>query len=601
LDFPSSAHYKNRYVLLIAISDYPNLGQNKNLYYSVPDCVAVKSLLIDNFNYRNDQIVLLENATRQDILGQFDRLNEVISLEDSLFIYYAGHGTNQNGEGFIVPTEGERDDPQSWLSGNRLIELIKCLPAKHIFFVADMCFAGSFLRNYFLPTEPADSRSINFLVAGTSLQAVPDTSQFSLSLQKGLSGYAGERADGLISSTELSDYVITELEKQQAKHDVMSDFIIRDTHYNQEFLFEWAVPFLPPELLRQLEEFEIEKRISAAELLGTIQGPVEFIELTFRKLLKTITIESESEVQMAAFRALEKLKYPSSLEAMFELINSHKLIEDCEKNTQDPFLNSALRVIEALEDKCAIIPLLTYLHRSNPSRLTKTLVFITINSLIQLVNENDIEIIHALGEHLTGLDVNYQENLIYLLGNLYMYQAGECLYRFIKDPRQDVDLRREAIAKLAKTGQPAILPQLEQWLAVEQEPLLIRFGNSARKALRKRFGFEDWDENELLYDMGIVVTDFHNPPALEKALNEEGCNRVIRLTNLVTDPENIPIGDRQIAAISLLADESDECGSDVLETVIIHLEDQLKVEENQKLIGWIQQAIEIFRNSLMKR
>ena len=572
LGFPSKDHYKNRYALLIGISEYPKLGRGKSLYYSVPDCLAVRSLLTDNFDYPAEEIVLLENATRQEILRQLDRLNEVLSPEDSLFIYYAGHGANQNGEGFIIPTDGERDNPQSWLSGNRWIELIKGLPAKHIFFVADMCFAGSFLRNYFLPTEPADKRSISFLVAGTSLQAVPDTSQFSLLLRKGLSGYAGERTNGLISSTELSDYIRTELDRQKAKQAVMDDFIIRDTHYNQEFLFEWAVPFLPPEILRQLEEPEKERRVSAAELLGNVEGPEEFVALTFRKLLETIKRESEPEVQMAAFRSLEKLKYPPAFEAMIELIKTHKLVEDREKNVQDPFLNSALRVIEALEDKRAIIPLLSYLQRSNPSRLTKTLIFITIYSLISHVDENDTEIIHAIGEHLTDLDVTYREDLIHVLGKLYMPQAGECLLRFIKDPSQDTDLRREAIAELAKIGQAAILPQLEQWLAVEREPVLTDFGKSTCKALRKRFGFEDWDEDELFYDMGIVVTDFFNPPALEKALNDEGCNRVIRLTNLVTDPENIPIGDRQIAAISLLADESDECDLDVLETVIVHLE-----------------------------
>ena len=87
-------------------------------------------------------------ATRQRIYRAFEHLGDISGQDDSLLIYYAGHGQNSNGMGYWIPYDGRTDfaDKHTWIPHDEIRRLIKALgEIRHVLLVSDSCFAGDFV------------------------------------------------------------------------------------------------------------------------------------------------------------------------------------------------------------------------------------------------------------------------------------------------------------------------------------------------------------------------------------------------------------------------------------------------------------------------
>ncbi len=109
---------------------------------------AVTSLLQRSYGFSD--IELLENATRRDILQALERLSKKALPNDSILVYYAGHGylDTESDRGFWVPVDAQGFDNTTFLRNSTIRdELITIASrARHTLLISDSCFSGTLLR-----------------------------------------------------------------------------------------------------------------------------------------------------------------------------------------------------------------------------------------------------------------------------------------------------------------------------------------------------------------------------------------------------------------------------------------------------------------------
>ncbi len=106
--------YDNSYALIIGIDKYENV---RSLDYAVKDAEDIQSMLVDNFHFQQDNIVLLKNeeATKTSIIQEFSNITKKAESNDRVLIFFAGHGETMDlpdgGEmGFLLPVDGNKTD-----------------------------------------------------------------------------------------------------------------------------------------------------------------------------------------------------------------------------------------------------------------------------------------------------------------------------------------------------------------------------------------------------------------------------------------------------------------------------------------------------------
>jgi hypothetical protein len=181
--------------VLIAVDKYKEWLP---LRYPVSDAIHLKEALQNRY-YITDTIELYnEDATKANILKRLDLLTQELKPEDSVFIYYAGHGhlDTATDTAFWVPQDGGTDfyRQENWLPNTQVRGLIKGMKARHVMLVSDSCFSGDILNttrgsapiitdDYFKNAYARRSRQV--LTSGAS-ESVPDESLFSRALIKTL-------------------------------------------------------------------------------------------------------------------------------------------------------------------------------------------------------------------------------------------------------------------------------------------------------------------------------------------------------------------------------------------------------------------------------
>ncbi|CAN0601680.1 unnamed protein product, partial [Ectocarpus sp. 12 AP-2014] len=79
------------YKALLISNQYYNNGVN-NLEFPTQDANKLKAILLNDYSFEEKNIFHLKNATRADIINALDSLTGVVTQNDNLLIFYAGHG-----------------------------------------------------------------------------------------------------------------------------------------------------------------------------------------------------------------------------------------------------------------------------------------------------------------------------------------------------------------------------------------------------------------------------------------------------------------------------------------------------------------------------
>ena len=89
---------------------------------------------------------MLQDATKGEIENAFWDLNEKMTEEDYLLIYYAGHGSKDSiiQKAYWIPKDAKKIDKPGryWLSTSLVTEHVGRSKARHVLLMVDSCYSG---------------------------------------------------------------------------------------------------------------------------------------------------------------------------------------------------------------------------------------------------------------------------------------------------------------------------------------------------------------------------------------------------------------------------------------------------------------------------
>ena len=148
-DFPATAVTESRqvgdiqfgkfYALIIGNNDYAGYP---DLQTPAADAKSLELLLRERYGFKTK---LLLNANRHAIMSALNELNQKLTDQDNLLIYYAGHGEidPKSQSAYWLPVDSEAGNSANWISSQSITEYLSIMPAKHIMVVADSCYSGA--------------------------------------------------------------------------------------------------------------------------------------------------------------------------------------------------------------------------------------------------------------------------------------------------------------------------------------------------------------------------------------------------------------------------------------------------------------------------
>lgn len=146
LPAPAGAQAGTRWALLIGVDDYEKVT---DLRYAVADVKAVGSALL-RLGYAHNQVVVMtsdrsddDRPTSANVLGRIKQLAGQMGPEDTLLVYFSGHGFSQKSTGndqylATVDTDLGRLKATS-LPLSLLRDTIARSPLRQVFFIIDAC------------------------------------------------------------------------------------------------------------------------------------------------------------------------------------------------------------------------------------------------------------------------------------------------------------------------------------------------------------------------------------------------------------------------------------------------------------------------------
>jgi tetratricopeptide (TPR) repeat protein len=189
-----------QWAVFIAVDRYREWGPLGN---PVRDAREIRDILREHYYIDEVRELYDGNATGANIRRLFAELRAQTGRDDSVFVFYAGHGYTDEitKSGSWIPTDGGTDllAQTNWLPNIHVRNMLDALPAKHVFLVSDACFSGDILNaqrgvprinsDYYRRAYAKVSRQV--MTSGAS-ESVPDTSEFALRLKSSL-----RRAEGV--------------------------------------------------------------------------------------------------------------------------------------------------------------------------------------------------------------------------------------------------------------------------------------------------------------------------------------------------------------------------------------------------------------------
>jgi formylglycine-generating enzyme required for sulfatase activity len=130
--------------LIIGINDYQD-NAIPDLKTAVNDATELSQVLTASFGFQGVVVLTDAQANESNIIRELRKLALQSKENDSVLIYYAGHGELDKitGSGYWVPQNAKGGDPSTYMNNAVIQQYIKAIPARHVFLVADSCFSGT--------------------------------------------------------------------------------------------------------------------------------------------------------------------------------------------------------------------------------------------------------------------------------------------------------------------------------------------------------------------------------------------------------------------------------------------------------------------------
>nr|VFJ56990.1 MAG: Caspase domain-containing protein [Candidatus Kentron sp. FW] len=160
-----------RYALVIGIKDYQDDAHFPDLGTPIEDAKAVAEVLGEKYGFRlkldsdegnsekSSTELLMTNAGERKIKATLTRLRDKLTKNDSLLIYFAGHGVinKTTEEAFWIAADSESGEEYTYISSSFLNSQLQQMQARKVLVVADSCYSGKMLRSA-SEKEPSDKK-----------------------------------------------------------------------------------------------------------------------------------------------------------------------------------------------------------------------------------------------------------------------------------------------------------------------------------------------------------------------------------------------------------------------------------------------------------
>lgn len=141
LQTQSAGNFGRYYALIIGNADYDNM---EDLVTPLNDANQLGKVLEQRYGFN---VIRLFDANQLEIMDAVNNLNETLTENDNLLIYFAGHGNRvKNGtaeNGYWLPVDADAPPRDTlWVANETITRHLSRLAAKRILVVADSCYSG---------------------------------------------------------------------------------------------------------------------------------------------------------------------------------------------------------------------------------------------------------------------------------------------------------------------------------------------------------------------------------------------------------------------------------------------------------------------------
>lgn len=472
------AKYSNSRAIIIGIDHYKHIN---DLSYACNDAIGIKKILIEKFDFEEENITLLlnEDATKSKIMFEFYQFkNDFVEVDDRIILFYAGHGYTFEGQrgdiGVLVPHDGDIKDFSSLIRWDDLTRGSDLIRAKHILFIMDACYSGLAI------TRSLSTGSTRFLkdmlrrssrqviTAGKANEVVADSngpipghSIFTGHLLQGLEGNAAN-LDGIITANNLMAYVYDKVSKDQYSQQTPHyGFILGDG----DFIFK--APILDTEIAS--ENIEIDYFVEVNSLVmsenedinRSINQAKEYLSNPYSIIKLDELINKELKLVMSELKNYNKFaevnhgniqgSFSKTIELYEEKIGKLSILMSCiaywgKKEHYYLLSKVILRLAESIEDtnsldlwnKIKWYPIMYLIYSAGISAIVNDNYF-ALNKLFSTrvkdkYSRNSIRVLKAIIDNITDI----QQNFKYISGNENHYvPRSEYLYKRIQPHLDD--------------------------------------------------------------------------------------------------------------------------------------------------------------------
>ncbi len=129
--------------LIIGIDDYKS-DQIPDLETAVNDAKAMAEILKTKYGFKT-QLLLNREATREAIYGNLRRLAASTKPDDSVLIYFAGHGDLDRtyNDGWWIPADAIPGNPVTYFENVQVQKAMRSMKARHVLLISDSCYSGT--------------------------------------------------------------------------------------------------------------------------------------------------------------------------------------------------------------------------------------------------------------------------------------------------------------------------------------------------------------------------------------------------------------------------------------------------------------------------
>ncbi|MFZ5941345.1 MAG: caspase family protein [Bacteroidota bacterium] len=187
-----SFYAARNYAIIIGNNEYDDPAI-PDLAEPAKDAKELYKTLTQQYNFDPEDVTLLTDATKADIIGALHRMRFQVKPDDNLLIFYAGHGywDEGMGVGYWLPRDAGSNNPVDWIPNTDLTNYLSAIKTKHTLLIADACFSGGIFKSRSAFNE---SYAIEMLyqlnsrkaITSGTLTEVPDKSAFFQYLNKNL-------------------------------------------------------------------------------------------------------------------------------------------------------------------------------------------------------------------------------------------------------------------------------------------------------------------------------------------------------------------------------------------------------------------------------